>query len=129
VVDSAIRHANEPMDVRATAGHWARTNETLRRHGERLGAERYRLVRYEDLCAEPAATMQSLFAFCGVEAARRATEQREQHLIGNARRLEQDWSEIRADERWRERFDAAETNRIVRAAGPSVQRFYGGETA
>jgi hypothetical protein len=129
VVDSAIRHATGPIDVRATARHWARTNETLRRHGEHLGAARYRLVRYEDLCADPAATMQSLFAFCGVEPTWRGRSQRELHLIGNARRLDRDWSEISADERWKERFDPAEQDRILRAAGPSVARFYGGDAA
>jgi hypothetical protein len=129
VVDSAIRHANGPVDPEATARHWARTNETLRRHGERLGADRYRLVRYEELCADPTRTMQSLFAFSGVAAASSGSSQRDLHLIGNARRLDADWSEIRADERWRDRFDAANAARIMRAAGPSVGRFYGGDTA
>ncbi len=73
VVDSVIRHVNGPVDIAATARHWARTNETLRRHGEWLGAERYRLVRYEDLCARPAATLHSLFEFCG------APERHERH--------------------------------------------------
>ena len=129
VVDSVIRHANGPVDIAATARHWARTNETLRRHGEGLGSDRYRFVRYEDLCAAPEATLQALFEFCGVRGGSSGASGRELHLIGNARRLGDDFSSIRADERWRDRFDQAALTTILRAAGPTVTRFYGGDVA
>ena len=42
------------------------------------------------------------------------------------RRLERS---IRADERWKDRFDQAALTTILKAAEPTVTRFYGGDVA
>lgn len=126
VVDSAARHAGHSIDVAAAAQAWASTNRTLARHIESLSPESRRIVRYEDLCAAPEATLSALYEFCGVDplAAARPRVGGAQHVIGNRRRLAAGWSEIRPDERWRSSLTAEDLSRIASAAGDVAARFY-----
>ena len=77
------------------------------------------VVRYEDLCADPRATMRELFAFCFVDPDVDVTTflAREQHLLGNSMRLGA-VDEIRLDERWRDVMSEDELGAIAAAAGP-----------
>ena len=91
------------VDVGAAEKAWSRTNATLMRHLQELDADNRTLVRYEDLCRDPAGTMAELYRFCGVDASAApppAVSNQSQHLLGNRARLKPS-TEIRLDERWR----------------------------
>lgn len=64
----ALRHrlAEAPEPVRAIA-LWSAINRDVKRYGEAHLGVRYRCVRFEDLCARPRQTIQTLFDFlrCG----------------------------------------------------------------
>jgi sulfotransferase family protein len=126
VVDSVARHAGLPIDLAGAAQDWASTNRTLLRHIKRMAPSQHRLVRYEDLCAAPEATLAALYQFCGVDPnfGMRSTDDTMQHLLGNARRLEAGWSQIRLDERWRTSLGAGDLSRIMAGAGDIGRRFY-----
>jgi hypothetical protein len=55
-----------PNDVAAAAQYWASSVETGRRAGRWLGPSRYQEVRYEDLLEDPAAALQPLCDFLGL---------------------------------------------------------------
>ena len=52
-----------PRNVPEAARFWDDRVRTGRRHGDRLGPQRYRELRYEDLVAEPEPVLRSLCAF------------------------------------------------------------------
>ena len=65
VLGDELRKAQTP--VRSIA-LWNRVNLAAADYGERELGERYLRVRFEDLCADPAATVGSIFGFFGVDA-------------------------------------------------------------
>lgn len=126
VVSSSRRRHGAKVDVAAAAKAWARTNGTLIRHLAALDASNRTLVRYEDLCRDPAGTMATLFAFCGVDPAAvpgAIVSNESQHLLGNRTRL-QPTAEIRLDEGWRSSLSPEDLAAIVRAADPVVRSLY-----
>lgn len=48
---------------------WVRVNERVRRYGEEEMGDRFGVVRFEDLCREPEATIREIAAFAEVEVA------------------------------------------------------------
>jgi hypothetical protein len=126
VVSSSKRRHGAEVDVAAAAKAWARTNATLMRHLKALDASNRMLVRYEDLCRDPAGTMAALYDFCGVDPAavpRPSVSNQSQHLLGNRTRL-QPTAEIRLDERWRSSLSSEDLAAIVRAADPVARSLY-----
>jgi hypothetical protein len=126
VVESNLRRGKKPHLTPAHAArNWARTNEIIVRNLRSVPADRQTTVRYEELCADPDATMAALFAFCGVDPGVRVTDvvAREQHLIGNQMRLNS-LGEIRLDERWRGTLGPPDLESIGRAAGAAYARLY-----
>jgi hypothetical protein len=125
VVDSIGRHAGHPIDVGAAARDWTSTNRTLMRHTEDLPPDKGLVLRYEDLCADPAGTLDAIHTFCGVSRlASGPSSGHGQHLLGNERRLETDWTRINLDERWRSRLSNEELARIAETAGAIARRLY-----
>lgn len=55
----------EPQPVQS-ALMWRRVNEDARAHGSKMG-ERYMLIRFEDICAEPTRASERLAAFVGAD--------------------------------------------------------------
>jgi hypothetical protein len=76
------------------------------------------LVRYEDLCGEPAATVRALWEFCGVPAIDPSPVVRasEHHVLGNRMRMS-DVVEVRLDESWRSGLGSSDEVRVLRIAG------------
>lgn len=125
VVDSIGRHAGHPIDVGAAARDWTSTNRTLMRHMEDLPPHKRLILRYEDLCADPAGTLEAIHTFCGVSRlASGSGSGGTQHLLGNERRLETDWTRIKLDERWRSRLSNEELARIAETASAITRRLY-----
>lgn len=56
-----------PRDVRGFACQWATEVRAARRLGERIGPERYLELRYEALVADPAAELERICAFAGLD--------------------------------------------------------------
>jgi Sulfotransferase family len=46
---------------------WSRVNLMAAEYGERVLGDRYMLVRFEDLCAEPARVIEAVYSFFGLE--------------------------------------------------------------
>lgn len=53
-------------DLEDAAGRWRQSVRAARRHGARVGPGRFHEVRYEDLVAEPVATLGPLCSFLGL---------------------------------------------------------------
>lgn len=125
VVESTVRRNKQGLSATDAARRWAKANEAIMRSVDTIPPGRRMLLRYEDLCAAPAATISRIFAFCGVDASVDVSEllERQQHLLGNRMRL-RGTGEIRLDSRWREAFGVAELERIVAAAGPTLTTLY-----
>lgn len=127
VATSALHHASAARDgAESAARTWAATNRTILRHLDELPERDHTTVRYEDLCRDPAAALERLYAFCGVDPARARDplgDVAEQHLLGNRRRLGA-WTEIRLDERWRTELPVAEQERALELGGAVQRRLY-----
>jgi hypothetical protein len=52
-------------DARKAAEYWASAVRAGRQAGAKIGAKRYREIRYEDIVRQPEATLRSLFEFLG----------------------------------------------------------------
>lgn len=125
VVESTVRRNKQGLSAAEAARRWARANEAIMRSIGTIPPGRRLMIRYEELCAAPAATMARIFDFCGVDASVDVSEllQRQQHLLGNRMRLRA-IGEVGLDARWREAFADAELERIVAAAGPTFSTLY-----
>jgi hypothetical protein len=110
--------------VHHAAQAWRKDHEVIQDLTGKLPAERVMRLRYEDLCADPAARLREVYAFCGVEPADPPAfvSAAEHHVLGNKMRLN-DRITIRLDETWRERLSAAEQSTVLSVAGELNQRF------
>lgn len=125
VVESTVRRNKQGLSAADAARRWARANEAIMRSVGTIPPGRRLMIRYEELCVAPAATMARIFDFCGVDAGVDVSEllERPQHLLGNRMRL-RTIGEIGLDARWRDAFADEELERIVAAAGPTFSELY-----
>jgi hypothetical protein len=74
--DAVLGASDEPDELRSIA-LWREVNLRAADFGERELGDRYLRIRFEDLCAEPAATVEQALRFFGLEddAARIAAEE------------------------------------------------------
>ena len=80
-------------------------------------------LRYEDLCANPAAVLQDVHRFAGVSAIAEADlNGREQHVLGNRMRLV-NINDIRVDEKWKTLLKPEDLAAFERIAGPLNRSF------
>lgn len=95
-------HRITRLQIRQAAYQWRRCNEEAEYALRRLDKSRWLEVRYEELCADPRATLGRVFGFIGVDPGRWEHNFRsvEHHVLGNGMRLDST-PEIRLDERWR----------------------------
>jgi hypothetical protein len=111
------------------AWHWVLANEKAVE--DVIGLPRARLVRYEDLCRDPAIVARDLFAFAGLDwsAQTQAFVHASTHAHNGAY-----YSVFKAPEqaaaRWRDELPAAAVQRIFAIVGDSaLGRLYANETA
>jgi hypothetical protein len=107
------------------ANEWKRSNEASDAILSTLPRQHWTEVRYEELCADPAATLRRLAKFLDVDAAsvNLNFRSREQHVIGNGMRMDST-SEIHLDERWKTDLNADDLLVFEQVAGP-LNRKYG----
>lgn len=85
----------------------------------------YRVLRYEDLCAQPDVELRQLFEWLGVapeSGVAQTLDPAKNHLIGNPMRKRFDGT-VQLDERWRTELSDAEQRTVLRHAGELAARF------
>ena len=88
-------------------------------------------IRYEDFVAQPAETLDQMFAFSGVDQIGEQLLGGDNPLVlgeghsvsGNPRRLDRRPVELRADESWRSEFDPKMRRLVGRVARPMLDRY------
>ncbi len=109
----------------ADAAHrWVRENKNIRRQLKRLPKNRHILIRYEDLCKEPQATLLKLYKFLKVQELDIIPNFRKypHHVIGNKMRKGSP-SEIKLDLRWKTELSNDQQDRIKRIVYPYCTLF------
>lgn len=107
------------------ANEWKRSNESSDALTARLPASQWTVVRYEDLCTDPAAILKRLATFLDLDPQQTCLDFRAQahHVIGNGMRMDTT-SEIRLDERWKEALGSDDLRIFDKVAG-ELNRSYG----
>lgn len=110
--------AAERLSLERAAHEWRRSNEEAAALLRTVSADRWIALRYEELCADPAATLTRVFSFAGVDPSRASTDFRahDHHVVGNGMRLDAT-SEIRLDARWRTALGDGDLLRFEAVAG------------
>jgi hypothetical protein len=109
------------------ANEWKRSNESSDALLATLPRTQWMEVRYEELCANPTATLKRLANFLDLDPQQTRLDFRAvtQHVIGNGMRMDST-SEIRLDERWREVLSSEDLKAFDEVAG-ELNRRYGYE--
>ena len=109
------------------ANEWRRSNEASDALIARLPTSQWTEVRYEELCADPAATLRRLAVFLDLDPEKTLIDfrSRTQHVIGNGMRMD-NTSAIRLDERWKSHLTPADLKAFDDVAG-DLNRSYGYE--
>jgi hypothetical protein len=104
---------------------WRRSNEEAECVVATMEKSQWTQVRYEQLCANPKDTLQSICFFLGLDPAKVNLDfrSRPQHVIGNGMRLDSS-SQIKLDERWKSHLTADDLAVFDRVAG-KLNREYG----
>lgn len=121
-VASIMNHTG--VDVAKASEQWRHYNVEADRVKRYIPPESWKMVRYEDLCADPQGTLDELARFVGVPPAPipHHLDGASQHIIGNSMRLG-GVSEIRLDERWRNTLSESDLEVIERVTGDTSRRF------
>ncbi len=121
-VASIMSHTG--ADVAKASRQWRHYNLEADRVRRFLPPRSWMQLHYEDLCADPQATLDRIAAFVGIEPAPipRDLQAVDNHIIGNSMRLGA-IGEIRQDQRWRERLSGDDLDVIARIAGDTSRRF------
>jgi hypothetical protein len=106
--------------IEAATEVWRNDQEATGRLWDTLPPERRMHLRYEDLCASPAATLARLWSFCGVAPIEvdGPVRPKDRHVLGNNMRIT-DEVRVRVDDGWRQGLTADEQSRVLALAGPS----------
>jgi hypothetical protein len=114
------------LSMRDAALLWRRSNEEADRISARLSSPQYVEVRYEQLCLQPDATLQSIRKFLGIPPVSFENgfrSRKVQHVVGNGMRFDAE-SVIRLDERWKTRV-SADGLKIFNGVAGKLNRKYG----
>ena len=115
---------NLGLGPEAAARSWLADNQASEHARRYFPASHWLTLRYEDLCADPLATLQRIYGFLAVPGKNGVHDFRSvgQHIIGNRMRLDST-SEIRLDESWKQALPAEQRALIERRVGPLNRRY------
>lgn len=118
---SIMKHTG--ADAATAARQWRHYNVEAARARRYLPAQSWLHLQYEDLCADPAATLDRVSDFLGVSpvGSQPGTGPHESHIIGNRTRLK-GHSEIREDRSWQTRLNDGDLATIARVAGATSHK-------
>ena len=120
-VASIMKHTG--VDVATAARQWRHVNVEAERVRPYLPPERWLSLRYEALCADPAAVLDRIADFIGVRRVRlEGFDRAPRHIIGNKMRMK-GVSEIREDLAWRTTLTESDLATIARVAGGTSRQF------
>jgi hypothetical protein len=107
------------------ANEWKRSNESSDALTARIPASQWTKVRYEELCADPAATLKRLATFLDLDPNQVTLDFHAvtQHVIGNGMRMDAT-SAIKLDERWKMHLSEDDLRVFDEVAG-NLNRSYG----
>jgi hypothetical protein len=113
---SIMKHTG--ADMATAARQWRHYNVEARRVRRHLPESAWLSLRYEDLCADPAAVFDRISDFLGVPRAviQIGARAGQGHIIGNKMRLKA-VSEIREDRSWETCLDDTDLTELARIAG------------
>jgi hypothetical protein len=119
---SSAKRRGESVDDAARG--WRHVHETLDSITRGLPQDRLMVLRYEDVCRDPATWLRRTYEFCGVDAIDPppAVVSSNHHVLGNNMRRNEK-IEIRLDESWRSRLSRDEQQRAQAIAGTFHARF------
>jgi hypothetical protein len=103
---------------------WARMNGNIERQLQRIPRDRWIRIRYEDLCRDPAGTLDRFLGFCGLppHAMPGNFGSHEHHIVGNRMRLT-NVADISLDEGWRRSLTPSELADAWALAGVLNSRY------
>ncbi len=106
------------LDIEREAWTWRLEYQTVKEISQSLPANRTMLLRYEDVCVDPAGQLMSLHRFLGVEplAPPEVLHPHQHHVLGNRIRLQKSLR-VRASSSWEEMLTPAEVKTVVGIAG------------
>jgi len=110
----------------AWAAHlWAKANRNADRARRHVPADRWLLLRYDDICEDYQACMDRISDFAGVDRAVIPPDfsELDHHIVGNEMRMKQT-QRITADLSWKERLSKEDLSAIARVAG-ETNRYFG----
>lgn len=121
-VASIMNHTG--VDVAKAARQWKHYNVEADRVRRFLPADAWMTVHYEELCADPQATLDRIAAFIGLQPAPVPADLQavEHHIIGNSMRL-RGIDQIRRDEHWRQRLSSSDLEKVERITGTTSNSF------
>lgn len=112
------------QSVRRAATEWRNDQEIIADVTRHLAADRRFLLRYEDLCTNPARYLTALYHFLGVDPVEPPVEvvPSAHHVLGNRIR-KNPVLRVRQPDDWRERLSRGEVAEILGLVGETNQRF------
>ena len=115
---SSVRRHRVSMEQ--AAREWVRDQQECDRAMATFPASACIRIRYEDLCREPAASMEAIYRFLGLDPTLGSLDYiaPDHHIIGNSMRL-RSIQTIRLDEGWREGLSSADLAAFDEIAGKS----------
>ena len=120
-VASIMKHTG--VDVTVAARQWRHVNVEAERMRRYLPAERWLSLRYEALCADPAAVLDRIADFLGVRRVRmEGFDHAPRHIIGNKMRM-RGVGEIREDLSWQTELSSSDLAAIAQVAGATSRAF------
>jgi hypothetical protein len=116
-------YVNERLSFADGVWEWRRSTEEAEAVLTTVAPDRWIAVRYEELCADPTATLQRLFTFIGVDAHARLVPHGsvQQHIVGNGMRFDTG-CDIVLDDRWQRILDAQQLKTFDSVAGQLSRR-------
>ena len=119
---SIMKHTG--VGVSKAARQWRHYNLEADRVRTLLAPKSWMLLHYEELCADPQATLDRISRFIGIDPTPVPVNLKSvrHHFIGNSMRLG-DLSEIREDQTWREVLNNNDLREIARVAGSASHKF------
>jgi hypothetical protein len=114
----------ERLSMALAAHQWRRCNEEAKQALRCLSRSQWIEVRYEELCTNVDGTLNQILTFLGLDPDKRVANFRsvENHVLGNGMRLDTA-SDIRLDERWRERLTEQDLRVFDDVAGEMNRRY------
>jgi hypothetical protein len=112
----------ERLSMADASREWRRSNEEAEAIVRGLAPDSWRVVRYEDICADPHAALRPVLDWLGVDPSVPPILARQAyHVVGNGMRLDST-QEVKLDDRWRQKLGPGDLATFAAVAGDLNRR-------